>query len=311
MVKKIIKVLIFVILIGINGYLIYDLNEVSKRIKDMKEDISKMSIHGEEYLSLYQELEKEIGDVSQIEDKIGLLKREYQQNEEGLLLSAEDLENIKKKNSEVEARIIQLENEKREMEAKKLYSSFPTYSQFPNYPTGCESVSLYLLLWYYQVDVSVDDIVLKLKKGDLPYENNGKVLGGNPEVEFIGDPRTNYSYGVYNRPIQEVAEQFKSGVISKVNFDFSEVLKLVLQKHPVMVWTTINLSKPFISQTWTYPKTSETIKWISGEHAMVIFGVDQDKVIVSDPYTGTIRNFSKEIFEQRYNYLGKRAIYYE
>lgn len=95
------------------------------------------------------------------------------------------------------------------------------------------------------------------------------MLGGNPEIEFIGDPRTNYSYGVYNRLIQEVAVLFKSGVISKVNFDFSEVLKLIFQKYSVMVWMIINLSKSFISQTWNYPKTREIIKWISGEHAMV------------------------------------------
>ena len=44
---------------------------------------------------------------------------------------------------------------------------------------------------------------------------------------------------------------------------------------------------------------------------MVIFGVSDNKVIASDPYTGTIRYFDKNLFESRYNYLGKRVIYYE
>lgn len=164
---------------------------------------------------------------------------------------------------------------------------------------------------YYNIDVSVEDIVNDIKKGSLPYNNNGKILGGNPELEFIGEPRKNYSYGVYNKPIAEVAEKYKSGVVSKKNFDFKEVLKLVESNHPVMVWVTINLSKPFISTTWIYPKTGEEIKWISVEHVMVIFKITEDKVIVSDPYTGTVRYFNKSIFEERYNYLGKRAIYYE
>lgn len=169
---------------------------------------------------------------------------------------------------------------------------------------------MYLLLKYYNVNVDVDDIVTSIKKGSLPYNNNGQIIGGNPEVEFIGDPRNNYSYGAYNKPIEEVAEKYKSGVISKTNFEFSEVVNLVNNNHPVLVWTTINLSKPFISRSWI-TKEGKKVEWISGEHVMVIFKVVDNKIVVSDPYTGTIRYFDKTLFERRYNYLGKRAIYYE
>ena len=37
---------------------------------------------------------------------------------------------------------------------------------------------------------------------------------------------------------------------------------------------------------------------------------NDSQIIVSDPYTGTIRYFDKELFKSRYNYLGKRALYY-
>ena len=33
------------------------------------------------------------------------------------------------------------------------------YYQHPDYPTGCESVALYILLQYYGVDVTVDKII--------------------------------------------------------------------------------------------------------------------------------------------------------
>ena len=45
-----------------------------------------------------------------------------------------------------------------------MINNFPTYSQFPNYPNGCESIALYTLLKYYKVNVTPDAIVNKLKK---------------------------------------------------------------------------------------------------------------------------------------------------
>ena len=311
MLKKVFGILVLIALLSINGYQLYTLQNTSRQIEVLDEQLEAHQ-NEEEYISLYEELTREIGDVSNIEDKIGLLRREYQQNDEGLTLSMQDLERIKNQNNEIEEQIIKIELQKKEEEEKrKLYESFPTFNQFPNYPTGCESVALYLLLRYHGVNVNVEEIVSSLKKGPLPYENNGQKLGGNPEVEFIGDPKTKYSYGVYNKPIVEVANQYKSGVVSKIGLDFSEVLKLVQEKHPVMVWTTINLSKPFISTTWVDYETGDTIQWISGEHAVVIFEVEDSQVVVSDPYTGTIRKLDQKTFESRYNYLGKRAIYYE
>lgn len=308
--KKIIAFFLIVFLLSFNIYNLYTLKNINSKINNLNQELADNTSE-EEYLSLYEELVKEIGDISNIEDKIGLLQREYRENDEGLTLSIQDLEMIKNQNNEIEKQIIQLENKKKEEEQNKNNINFPTFNQFPEYPTGCESVALYLLLHFYEVNVSVEDIVSNLKKGPLPYKNNGQILGGNPEIEFIGDPKTKYSYGVYNKPIAEVANQYKNGVISKIGLDFSEILKLVESKHPVMVWTTINLSKPFISTTWIDYKTGDTIKWISGEHAVVIFEIEDEQVIISDPYTGTIRKLDKKLFETRYNYLGKRAIYYE
>lgn len=88
------------------------------------------------------------------------------------------------------------------------------------------------------------------------------------------------------------------------------MLNIVKDNRPVLVWTSTNLSKPYISKSWTYKDTGETIKWIAGEHAVVVIGYNDSQIIVSDPYTGTIRYFDKELFKSRYNYLGKRALYY-
>lgn len=317
MFRKIVFFCCLVILGGFGIYQIFSLNSFKSMINEIEDELE--SYNQEEYVEFYEELKKEVldDDGGEVEisdeviyDKIGLLIRVKNENDEGLVLSEGDLNRLKEQNSEIENEILRIEMLKKKKEEQQKIVDFPVYNQFPKYPTGCESVALYLLLKYYQVDVDVEDIVKQLKKGSLPYGVNGKIIGGDPEVEFVGDPRLSYSYGVFNGPIAEVGKKYKDGIVSKVGLDFDKVLSIVEQGRPVMVWVTINLTEPFISTTW-YADSGREVKWISGEHTMVIFGVDDNRVVVSDPYTGTIRYFPVAVFRKRYNYLGKRAIYYE
>ncbi len=188
--------------------------------------------------------------------------------------------------------------------------NFPTYNQHPKYPNGCESVALYNLLRYYNVDVSIDAIVKNLKKGKSPYTKNNKRYGGNPEIEFVGDPRKQNGYGVYQKPIIEVANLFKEGMIDYTGHPLEEVLDLVKQGIPVQVWVSINLQNTKVCATWTYSKTKEKIKWICRLHSVVVVGYNQEEVYVSDSYTGKIESYSRKQFEKIYNLFGKRAIYY-
>ena len=308
MIKKIIVGILFACLLVFISYEIYSIDSNDKKITELNVNISKES--GSEYLAIYDDMVSEYGEDLNIANAIGLLNRKKEENDELLSLLAGDLNNLIKENNAVEQEIAYLIEQEEKRKNASILEGKITYSQFPKYPTGCESVGLYILLKYNGVDTTIDEIVGKLKKGDLPYTVGGTTYGGNPEVEFIGDPRNNYSYGVYNKPLADVANSLKSGVTSKIGLDFDSVLALVKEGKPVLVWTTINLSKPFKSSTWTYKPTGEKITWISGEHVMVVIGFDPDRVVVSDPYTGTIRYFDKELFRSRYNYLGKRVLYY-
>ena len=183
--------------------------------------------------------------------------------------------------------------------------NFPLINQNIMYPTGCESVSLTMLLKYYGINVSVDDVINRLKKGDLPYYEGGTKYGGNPEVEFIGSPYSNSSYGVYEKPIAEVANSFKSGINIRNNFPFSEVINIVSSGKPVIVWTSIGMSLPYISTSWVYKPTMETIYWKSNEHAVVIIGTEGENVVIADPIGGKIKRYQKSLFEDRYNFYGK------
>ena len=188
--------------------------------------------------------------------------------------------------------------------------NFPLINQYPKYQTGCESVALTMLLRYYGVSVTPDDVIARLKRGSVPYWENGVLYGGNPEVEFVGNPYSSASYGVYEKPMAEVANYFKSGVIARSGFAFSEVIRLVQGGKPVMVWTSMGLAVPYISRSWTYKPTGETISWKANEHAVVMIDATDTSVVIADPIGGKIKTYSKSVFESRYNYYGKKVLYY-
>lgn len=188
---------------------------------------------------------------------------------------------------------------------------FPTYNQYPNYPNGCESIALYNLLRYYKIEVSPNQIVESLKKGDGPYWKNNQLYGGNPEIEFVGDPRDSHGYGVYQKPIMNVANYYKTGMIDYTGHSLNDVLDLVKENIPVQVWTSINNQDTKLCSSWIYVPTGEKINWICNLHSVVIVGFNSNSIFVSDSYTGNIETYNRSQFEKMFNLFGKRAIYYQ
>lgn len=310
-INKILLTITLISLISILSYLVYNYINLSKEKNTLKETYNEKEHINFEYISLFNTVIKEVGFFEKIENETELLSRKYTENEELLTLLEEDLDRLNKENNIVESEIIQKEKIIEERKKLALIEGSITYNQFPKYPTGCESVALYILLKYNGVNnVTPEDIINNLRKGELPYKTDDGIFGGNPEVEFIGDPRNNYSYGVYNKPLADVANKYKSGINSKIGMSFEDMLNIVKEKRPVLVWTTINLSKPYSGTSWIYKETGEVINWISGEHVVVVIGYNDNNIIVSDPYTGTIRYFDRNLFKSRYNFLGKRVLYY-
>lgn len=189
-------------------------------------------------------------------------------------------------------------------------TNFPFINQYPKYPTGCEPVALAMLLKYHGINITPDDIIKELPKGSIPYKKNGITYGGNPEVEFVGDPYSNNSYGVYEKPIAEIANKFKPGITIATGTDFNNILKIVGIGKPVIVWNSMYLAIPYISTSWVYEITDEKIEWKANEHTVVIIGYTKDKVIIADPLGGQLKYQSLSIFRERYNYFGKKALYY-
>lgn len=80
----------------------------------------------------------------------------------------------------------------------------------------------------------------------------------------------------------------------------------------VQVWSSINCLKPkYADYTWIDRRTNKEIRWKQPFHILVVIGYNKDKVVVSDPDSGSIREFDREKFENAYNFFGKRALYYD
>lgn len=209
----------------------------------------------------------------------------------------------------------QQEEEQKRLEIEEQNSTFqinnvPTISQFPNYPTGCEITALYILLKYYGINTSLNEIMNQLPQGGYLYTKDNIRYGGNPNLEFVGNPQDPQSFGVYEGPIIQVANNLKNGITNGRGNSLNSLLEIVKQNRPVMVWTTINLLEPYIIASWTYEPTMEKINWYAHEHAVIITGFSNNYIIISDPYSGTIKKQNRALFEARYNTLGKRNIYY-
>lgn len=185
------------------------------------------------------------------------------------------------------------------------------YNQHPDYPTGCESASLYMLLNYYNINASMEEIVEGLPKGPTPYEKDGGVYGANPEKEFVGDPKDSNSYGVFNEPIKEVADTFKSGAIAKTGATIDDVKAIIDSGNPVIAWNTTNLEKVIeYREEWLDYETGEIIKWPSYEHAVLVYGYDTNNIFYNDPNTGSSCSLRNGDFLNAFDKLGGRIVYY-
>lgn len=191
-----------------------------------------------------------------------------------------------------------------------MIDNFPTFSQYPKYPNGCETVALYNLLRFYKVSVNIDEMMNRLVKGEGIILENGIFYGGDPEIEFVGDPRDLHGYGVFQEPILSLANHYKNGMIDYTGHSLDEVLTLVKQQIPVQVWVSIGLKDTGVCATWTHRETSKQIKWICNLHSVIIIGYNHQSVFVSDSYTGKIESYDRKQFEKMYRLFGQRALYY-
>ena len=322
--KLLIKKILFIIIVyGIPSFILlfglYTLSYLKEQNRNMKSIINNVNLNnkinevnnlldsnnfkGIKKLNILLSANDELDKISNtISDNYNDLLDEYSKKNKEL----NDLTTVKKFVSTINTSLKQEYNSIRSHTIKNVV----TINQFPKYPNGCELVALDILLKYYGVNVTVDEIISATPIGKTPYYSNGVLYGGNPNYEFLGNPKSYSGWGIWDKGLANVANKFKPNVINGTGMDFEDILKLVYNDRPVIVWTSISLIKPYVANKWTDPKTGEQIVWKRFNHAVVVIGYNDNEIIISDPINGKIRYMNRKKFIDVYNFMDKKVIYY-
>lgn len=175
--------------------------------------------------------------------------------------------------------------------------------QYPELPTGCESVALTMLLKYYGFDLDKTTIA----KDYLIYSTN--FVEG-----YMGNPFTTGGAGIYSPGLTRTANKYLDAQGSDLNAKNvtdstpEELYRYIANGTPVVIWNTVYFLQN--QPTGLRVKWGEkTYVWDNCEHCMVLSGYDLEKnvVIVHDPVEGVIER-DAEGFWERYENLGSMAL---
>lgn len=188
----------------------------------------------------------------------------------------------------------------------------PLIPQFPNYPTGCESVSAVMLLNYWGEDISVDTFIDDyLPKSSYFHSKDGIYYGPNPYEYFIGNPRTEQSYGCMSPVIQHAINSYygeNSPLKNVSGLSLPELCNTyIANNQPVLVWVTIGMVETYTTAQWRL-EDGTLYAWPANEHCMLLVGFDEKYYYFNDPYTGKVKKYAHWICEDRYTALGSQAL---
>lgn len=196
----------------------------------------------------------------------------------------------------------------------------PVIGQYPDFPTGCESVATVMALQYAGENISPGEFI----DGYLPQsqyfyrekdgEDSGeeKLYGPDPYEIFVGDPRSEASYGCM-APVIETAlsayfadEPQRFANTSGLSLDMLCQM-FVANDIPVVFWATIYMRELTFNTSWILPN-GEDFTWPGREHCMVLVGFDEYYYYINDPYTGELVCYEKWLVEARHEDLGLQSI---
>ena len=184
----------------------------------------------------------------------------------------------------------------------------PLENQMPDLPNGCEVTSLSMLMNYYGIKVSKNELAETIQHVDS-FTDGGKYRG-NPHQGFVGHMTiANAGWCVYNEPLYNVARKYTSHIENITGRDFLRLLKLVSNGHPVMIITTTTFNKVNNMQTWD--TNTGKVNVTPSSHACVITGYSKPKkvIYVNNPYGYKNQPVNWKNLQASYNQQGRQALY--
>lgn len=194
----------------------------------------------------------------------------------------------------------------------------PYIDQREKYPTGCESVCAVMDLQYYGVDLSVEEFIDNyLPLGDAPHvDGQGNYVGCDPREAFPGNPYEESGWGCYSPVIEKALVRAledsgrKDLAVARLDGSTLEDLygRYVKEGVPVLLWATIGMEEPVVSQTFTIQGTGEAFDWVYPMHCLLWVGEAGDSWLFHDPLAGEAVAYSKSQVERAYRGLGCQAV---
>jgi uncharacterized protein YvpB len=174
----------------------------------------------------------------------------------------------------------------------------------PKLTNGCEVTSLAMVLQYYGLKVTKNELANKIETVPLMDKDNKM---GNPNIGFVGDMANGPGLCVYNGPIFDLATKYVGNkAVNLTNSPFDDLLKKVGRGIPVWVITTNNYEPTVPFEKWDTQQGTIFITY--SEHSVVITGYDQNYIYVNDPYGYKNMKIDKWQFIVSWEEMGKQAI---
>lgn len=201
----------------------------------------------------------------------------------------------------------------------------PMLSQGETYPSGCESVSSTMLLNYYGFDITTDEFIDEyLPMAILENNYKGELIAPDTYSAFIGSPYSEAALGCFPPVIKNAMnDYFQDKPYKAVDVTGSSMESLInnyiANDQPVLIWATMWMQDAFVTYEWKVVdakedspyKNGDTYKWLANEHCMVLVGYDKDYYYLNDPLNYYTTTYSRSVFDDRYEQMGKCALIIE
>lgn len=204
-----------------------------------------------------------------------------------------------------------------EIPASCLIADVPFQTQNGFLPTGCELISAMMLLHYYDIPVSIDEIVAHTP-AQYPEKIGTEVYAPHPSRAFIGSPKDSTSFGCYAPVIVDMLSQFLPDTLQAVDTTGAELRTLaetyLPYKQPILVWATIGMQESYQAIGWYLldddgTPTDEWYYWTAREHCLVLVGYNENYYFFNDPnQDGAPTPYARELVETRFAELGKMSV---
>lgn len=170
------------------------------------------------------------------------------------------------------------------------------------YRNNCETAALSMAL-RGRVNQRRLQRLLRIDTPLDPLEGPEGRIWGDPSRGFVGRAAGG-GFGVYEGPLAELGARFDSGTEAVRVQSFDEVIRLVRDGRPVVLWAALGSSSPINWRT----VQGKVIEADLAEHTVVLAGLNGRGVVVHDPWTGRVTVESESALAARWRVLGRRAV---